>query len=61
MSKQTQSEMREKQRRYYESNRESWNAYQKEYKKRKYAEDMEYRARMKEYQREYYRQNYAKK
>ena len=40
-----------KQRRYYEENRESWNEYQREYKKRRYAEDPVYRARMKEYQR----------
>jgi hypothetical protein len=40
-----------KQRRYYENNRETWNEYQREYKKRKYAEDPAYRARMKEYQR----------
>ena len=42
---------RKKQSAYYEENRESWNEYQREYKKRKYAEDPEYRARMKEYAR----------
>lgn len=40
-----------KQRRYYDNNREAWNEYQKNYKKRKYSEDPEYRARVKEYQR----------
>lgn len=42
----------EKQRRYYEKNREAWNEYQREYKKRKYAEDPVYRARIKEYGRQ---------
>jgi len=45
-----------KQNRYYDNNRESWNEYQREYKKRRYAEDPEYRARMKEYQKERYKQ-----
>ena len=43
---------RKKQREYYKENRESWNEYQREYKKRRYAEDPEYRARMKEYSRQ---------
>jgi hypothetical protein len=43
---------RKKQRKYYKNNRESWNEYQREYKKRRYAEDAEYRARMKEYSRQ---------
>ena len=46
-----------KQREYYENNREAWNKYQREYKKRRYANDAEYRARMKEYQREWTKQN----
>jgi hypothetical protein len=45
----------EKQRRYYENNRDAWNKYQREYKRRKYNEDPEYRLRMKEYMREYYK------
>ena len=44
---------RKKQNAYYEENRETWNEYQKEYKRRRYAEDPEYRARMKEYARQY--------
>lgn len=43
---------RKKQRKYYQENREAWNEYQREYKKRRYAEDPEYRARLKEYQRQ---------
>ena len=35
-----------------EEEKDAWNEYQKEYKRRKYAEDPEYRSRMKEYQRE---------
>lgn len=42
-----------KQRKYYENNREAWNKYQREYKKRKYAEDLSYRLRVKEYIKEY--------
>jgi hypothetical protein len=37
-----------------EKNKEAWNEYQKEYKKRRYAEDPVYRARIKEYQRQRY-------
>lgn len=48
---------REKQRAYYESNREKWNAYQREYKKKRYAEDPEYRERMLEYSRKKYAAN----
>ena len=40
---------REKQQNYYDNNREAWNEYQKEYKKKRYAEDEEYRAKIKEY------------
>ena len=47
------SEWRKKQKEYYDSNREIWNAYQKEYKKRKYSEDPEYRAKTKEYARQW--------
>jgi hypothetical protein len=47
------SKTTEKQRKYYNNNREAWNKYQREYKKRKYAEDPEYRLRVKEYTREY--------
>lgn len=43
----------EKQRKYYENNREAWNKYQREYKKRKYADDPSYRLRVKEYIKEY--------
>ena len=46
---------RKKQRTYYDKNRESWNEYQREYKKRRYAEDPEFRARVKEYAKEYAR------
>jgi hypothetical protein len=42
-----------KQAEYYKQNREAWNEYQREYKKRRYAEDPVYRARIKEYHREY--------
>jgi hypothetical protein len=45
----------EKQRRYYDNNREAWNKYQREYKKRKYSEDPEYRLRLKEYMKDYYK------
>ena len=45
---------RKKQQAYYE-NREAWNEYQREYKKRRYSEDPEYRARTKEYARERYK------
>jgi hypothetical protein len=45
----------QKQRRYYENNREAWNKYQREYKKRKYSEDPEYRLRLKEYMKEYHK------
>lgn len=48
---------RKKMRKYLENNREAWNEYQREYKKRRWAEDPEYRARMKEYQRELYAKN----
>lgn len=44
---------RKKQSKYYEENREAWNEYQREYKKRRYAEDPVYRARMKEYARQW--------
>jgi hypothetical protein len=37
---------------YYEVNREAWNKYQREYKKRRYNEDPEYRFRVKEYNRQ---------
>jgi len=37
---------------HYEKNREAWNKYQREYKKRRYNEDPEYRFRIKEYNRE---------
>lgn len=47
------SKTTEKQRKYYDKNREAWNKYQREYKKRKYAEDPAYRLRVKEYIREY--------
>jgi hypothetical protein len=47
------SKTTEKQRRYYENNREAWNKYQREYKKRKYADDPSYRLRVKEYIKEY--------
>jgi hypothetical protein len=40
---------REKQQNYYDNNREAWNEYQREYKKKRYAEDEEYRAKIKEY------------
>ena len=53
MSKEEEKEAwRKKQSEYYSKNRDAWNEYQKEYKRRKYSEDPEYRARMKEYQRE---------
>ena len=42
---------RKKQRKYYKENREAWNEYQREYRKRRYAEDPGYRARMREYAR----------
>lgn len=42
-----------KQRMYYKENRDAWNEYQKEYKKKRYREDAAYRARMKEYGRQY--------
>jgi hypothetical protein len=42
---------RKKQRKYYKENREAWNKYQREYKKRRYAEDPVFRARMREYAR----------
>lgn len=45
----------EKQRRYYEKHRESWNKYQREYKLRRYKEDPAYRFRVKEYMRDYYK------
>jgi hypothetical protein len=45
----------EKQRKYYEKNREKWNEYQREYKKRKYKEDLAYRMKMREYQKERYK------
>jgi hypothetical protein len=40
---------REKQQNYYDNNREAWNEYQREYKKKRYSEDEEYRAKIKEY------------
>lgn len=49
------SKVAKKQRVYYEKHREKWNTYQREYKKRRYSEDLEYRARMKEYNRARYR------
>lgn len=53
MSKEEEKEVwRKKQNEYYSKNRDAWNEYQKEYKRRKYAEDPEYKLRMKEYQRE---------
>lgn len=48
---------REKQSAYYESNREKWNAYQREYKKKRYDEDPEYRERILEYSRKKYAAN----
>ena len=39
---------RKKQNSYYEKNREAWNEYQREYKRRRYAEDPEYREKLKE-------------
>ena len=44
--------LRKMQAAYYKKNREAWNEYQREYKKRRYKEDPEYRARIKEYNRE---------
>lgn len=55
MEKMEISKTGEKQRKYYENHREKWNKYQREYKKRKYSEDLEYRLKMKEYQRERYK------
>ncbi len=53
MSKEDKKEnWRNKQSKYYSENREKWNEYQREYKKRRYSEDPEYRARMKEYARQ---------
>lgn len=49
-----------KQRNYYEKNRESWNAYQRAYKKRKYKNDPVYRERAKEYARKYREQKKIK-
>ena len=51
-TEENKEQWRNKQSIYYENNREKWNEYQKEYKKRKYNEDPEYRARMKEYSRQ---------
>lgn len=45
---------RNKQSAYYESNRDEWNKYQREYKKKKYAEDPDYKAKVKAYQKAYY-------
>ena len=45
----------EKQRKYYEKNSEKWNEYQREYKKRKYKEDLAYRMKMRDYQKERYK------
>jgi len=46
------NEENEKKPKYYEVNREAWNKYQREYKKRRYREDSEYRSRIKEYNRQ---------
>ena len=51
----------ENQAQYYEKHREAWNEYQKLYKRRKYAEDPEYRERVKAYQKARYAKNKAKK
>ena len=45
---------REKQRTYISTHRDEWNEYQREEKKRRYAEDPAYRERLKEYQRARY-------
>jgi hypothetical protein len=43
----------EKKPKFYEKNREAWNKYQREYKRRRYNEDPEYRFRIKEYNRQH--------
>jgi hypothetical protein len=49
MATENREKWREKQKNYYDQNRESWNEYQREYKKKRYAEDAEYREKLKEY------------
>ena len=47
-----QGKIRDKQNNYYDKNREAWNEYQREYTKKRYAEDDEYRKKIKEYGKE---------
>jgi hypothetical protein len=49
MATEKKENWRKKQSSYYENNREAWNEYQREYKKKRYSEDEEYRLRLKEY------------
>lgn len=53
MKKYTAEELRLRQQGYYEKNREAWNKYQREYKKKRYNEDDEYKEKTKKYQRDY--------
>jgi hypothetical protein len=50
---------REKQSTYYKNNREKWNKYQRDYKRKRYSEDSEYRETHNSYIASYNKKRYA--